>query len=82
MGWSSRLYGFDSSRSAKPPSPCRASSLRVNRACPGHRSPGCAINSLIVYVDTSHAIVEATVTEDLRELEAAVRRLLQQVDAS
>jgi uncharacterized protein with HEPN domain len=34
------------------------------------------------YFDTSHAIVEATVTEDLRELEAAVRRLLQQVDAS
>lgn len=32
------------------------------------------------YFDTSHAILAATVAEDLRELEAAVRRLLDQVD--
>jgi uncharacterized protein with HEPN domain len=31
------------------------------------------------YLDTSHAIVAATVSEDLPELEAAVRRLLQAV---
>jgi uncharacterized protein with HEPN domain len=32
------------------------------------------------YFDTSHTILAATVSEDLPELEAAVRRLLQTVD--
>ncbi len=32
------------------------------------------------YFDSSHAILAATVSEDLPELEGAVRRLLQMVD--
>ncbi len=32
------------------------------------------------YFDTSHAILAATVSDDLPELDAAVRRLLQMVD--
>ncbi len=32
------------------------------------------------YFDTSHAVLAATVSDDLPELEAAVRRLLQMVD--
>ncbi|HVB53960.1 MAG TPA: HepT-like ribonuclease domain-containing protein [Candidatus Acidoferrales bacterium] len=32
------------------------------------------------YFDTSHAVLAATISDDLPELEAAVRRLLQMVD--
>lgn len=32
------------------------------------------------YFDTSHAVLAATVSDDLPELEAAVRRLLQMAD--
>ncbi|MHB8394969.1 MAG: HepT-like ribonuclease domain-containing protein [Candidatus Dormibacteria bacterium] len=32
------------------------------------------------YFDTSHTVLAATVSEDLPELETAVRRLLQMVD--
>jgi len=74
-GSSSMLCAFASSRSAKRSRPLSPSCSRPSRKSHGQMHAGMRDWLAHHYFDTSRAIIEATITEDLPRLEAAVRRL-------